>query len=332
MRARPNKARYGGFPQLFSGTEAVHPPCLLFHLPVAVDGYRSLPDPRALVAALRMKPSAAPGRLDYAFCALSDRGRVRGNNEDAVAVLEDLRIAVLADGMGGYNAGEVASSMAIEAIGSDMSRWLREAGTGVAGADIRRALEAAVNNANYAILSAALAHSEYTGMGTTLVVGVFQNDRLILGHIGDSRCYRWRGGTLQQITRDHSWLQEQIDAGLLSPEEAAASGYRNLVTRALGVDATVQVEINEFPVEAQDLFLFCSDGLTDMVDDATVAQVLSMPIALPLKASRLIELANEMGGRDNITVLLAQSLAAPGAVARSRGLMARLFGTGGPGE
>ncbi|KQR43079.1 Stp1/IreP family PP2C-type Ser/Thr phosphatase [Acidovorax sp. Leaf160] len=279
-----------------------------------------------------MKLSACAGRLEYEFSALSDRGRVRGNNEDAVAVLEDLRVAVLADGMGGYNAGEVASSMATEVICSDMTGWLREAGPDAAGADLRRALETAVTNANYAILSAALAHAEYSGMGTTLVVGVFQHERLILGHIGDSRCYRWRSGTLQQITRDHSWLQEQIDAGLLSPEEAAASGYRNLVTRALGVDATVQVEINEFPVQSDDLFLFCSDGLTDMVADAAVADVLSMPLALPLKAARLVELANEMGGRDNITVLLVQSRAAPGSAPKSRSLLARLFGKGRAGE
>lgn len=271
-----------------------------------------------------MKPFPA-ARLSYEFCALSDRGRVRSNNEDAVSVLEDAQIVVLADGMGGYNAGEVASSMATEFIGMEMARWLGEVGPAASPSDVRRALEICVTNANYAILSAALAHSEYAGMGTTLVVGVFQQERLILGHIGDSRCYRLRDGALQQITRDHSWLQEQIDAGLLSPEEAAASGYRNLVTRALGVDAAVQVEINEFPVQADDLFILCSDGLTDMVEDEALEEMACMPLALPEKASRLVELANNLGGRDNISVLLVHSHAVAGST-RRRGLMSRLLG------
>lgn len=275
-----------------------------------------------------MRPFSA-ARLSYEFCALSDRGRVRSNNEDAVSVLEDAQIVVLADGMGGYNAGEVASSMATEFIGTEMARWLSEVGPAASASDVRRALEICVTNANYAILSAALAHSEYAGMGTTLVVGVFQQERLILGHIGDSRCYRLRDGALQQITRDHSWLQEQIDAGLLSPEEAAASGYRNLVTRALGVDAAVQVEINEFPVQAGDLFILCSDGLTDMVEDDALAEMACMPLALPDKASRLVELANNLGGRDNISVLLVHSHAAAGGLTRRRGLMSRLLGAAG---
>lgn len=275
-----------------------------------------------------MKQFAA-AKLSYEFCALSDRGRVRSNNEDAVAVLEDAQIVVLADGMGGYNAGEVASSMATDFIGSEMARWMGEVGPAVSASDVRRALEICVTNANYAILSAALAHPEYAGMGTTLVAGVFQQERLILGHIGDSRCYRLRNGALQQITRDHSWLQEQIDAGLLSPEEAAASGYRNLVTRALGVDAAVQVEINEFPVQAQDLFILCSDGLTDMVEDDALAQIACMPLALSDKASRLVDLANSQGGRDNISVLLVHSHAVASTANKRRGLMSRLLGTTG---
>ncbi|SFF03211.1 Stp1/IreP family PP2C-type Ser/Thr phosphatase [Paracidovorax wautersii] len=282
-----------------------------------------------------MKPTlAAP--LTYEFCALSDCGRVRGNNEDAVLVMENARIAVLADGMGGYNAGEVASGMAVQSIAADMADWLSRAPQ--PGDSVGRALERSVANANYAILSAALSHPEYSGMGTTLVVGVFLNERLVLGHVGDSRCYRWRNGVLHQLTRDHSWLQEQIDAGLLTPEQAAVSGYRNLVTRALGVDAVVQIEVNEFPVQAGDLFLLCSDGLTDMADDCTLASLMAMPLALPDMATRLVELANLMGGRDNISVVLVAVQGPPataggggGPNGRLRSLMSRLLSPAPPG-
>lgn len=252
-------------------------------------------------------PPAADS-LDYEFCALSDRGRVRGNNEDAVLVIESAGLAVLADGMGGYNAGEVASSMAVQSVAAEMAPWLGRAGaSALPAAEVRQALERSVANANYAILGAALARPEYSGMGTTLVAGVFQGGRLVLGHVGDSRCYRMRGGVLQQLTRDHSWLQEQIDAGLLTPQQAAVSGYRNLVTRALGVDAVVQAEVNEYAVQPDDLFLLCSDGLTDMADDHALAELLRMPLALPDLATRLVELANLLGGRDNVSVLLVQS-------------------------
>ena len=159
-------------------------------------------------------------------------------------------------------------------------------------------------------------------MGTTLVVGVFQGDRLILGHIGDSRCYRLRSGVLQQITRDHSWLQEQVDAGILTREQAAASSSRNLVTRALGVEPNVQMEVNEFQVAPSDLFVMCSDGLTDMVNDDDLAQLMRTPAPLEEKAALLIDTANAHGGRDNVSVLLVQAAAG----GKKRSLMSRLLG------
>jgi len=172
--------------------------------------------------------------MTYEFTARTDKGRVRSNNEDAVAVDRDAQVAILADGMGGYNAGEVASGMATTFIRTEMARWLAQAGASPQSTDVRRALEICVENANHAILGASLSNPQYAGMGTTLVVAVFHGSRLILGHIGDSRCYRLRDGALQQITRDHSWLQEQVDAGLLTAQQAALSSNRNLVTRALG--------------------------------------------------------------------------------------------------
>ncbi len=260
-------------------------------------------------------------RLGYEFCALTDTGRVRSNNEDAVAIHEAAGLVILADGMGGYSAGEVASGMAINVIGSELGQWLEEAPADVSVAEVRRALQVCVDNANQAIFGASLANMQYLGMGTTLDVGVLRAGRLILGHVGDSRCYRLRAGELRQITRDHSWLQEQIDLGLLTPAQAAVSGLGNLVTRALGVDALVYPEINEFAVDPQDLFILCSDGLTDMVSDGDLAQLARLPMPLADKAQRMVAMANAQGGRDNISVLLVQA-AGPD---KKRGLVSRLL-------
>ena len=144
----------------------------------------------------------------------------------------------------------------------------------------------------------------------------------MLGHIGDSRCYRLRGTELQQITKDHSLLQEQIDAGLITPEQAATSLNKNLVTRALGVEDTVMVEVNEHRAEANDIYLMCSDGLSDMVDDAGIAAIMTGANTLEQKAKQLISAANQSGGRDNISVLLAKAQQAP----VKRGLWSRMLG------
>ena len=258
----------------------------------------------------------------YTFFAQTDPGRTRENNEDAVAVDDATHLGVLADGMGGYNAGEIASGMATAFIKSELGRWLSEAGERADAAQVRRALEMCVDNANRAIFNAATSNPQYAGMGTTLVVGVFQGARLILGHIGDSRCYRLRGNEFIQITRDHSLLQEQIDAGLLTPEQAAVSPNKNLVTRALGVELDVMLELHEHQVESGDLYLMCSDGLSDMMDDNAMAGILQHRTSLATMADDLISLANENGGRDNITVLLAQVT----GNSEKRGLISRLLG------
>jgi serine/threonine protein phosphatase PrpC len=258
----------------------------------------------------------------YRFCAQTDSGLTRENNEDAYSFDEVAGVAVLADGMGGYNAGEVASSMASNIITKEMSRWLAEAGDAASVQDMRRALEICVSNANTAVFRAAHDNSHYSGMGTTLVAGVFRGSDLIMGHIGDSRCYRLRKGELTQITRDHSLLQEQIDAGLLTPEQAALSMNKNLVTRALGVDDAVLLEVHEHVVEAGDTYLLCSDGLSDMVRDADIAKILQLPLEPEQRAKTLVDTANAHGGRDNITVLLVQVEAG----SEKRGLMARLLG------
>ena len=242
----------------------------------------------------------------YTFCTKTDPGRARENNEDSVTYDGAAQIAVLADGMGGYNAGEIASGMATAFIKSEMSRWLAEAGGHAKAREIRRALEICVDNANRSIFNAANSNPQYHGMGTTLVVAVFQDSKMLLGHIGDSRCYRLRAGAFEQITKDHSLLQEQIDAGLLTLEQAANSTYKNLVTRALGVDDTVLLDLSEFEVQPGDLYVMCSDGLSDMVDDAEIANIVDGEQTMDEKSDALIDAANRHGGRDNISVLLVQ--------------------------
>lgn len=260
--------------------------------------------------------------MNYEFCIRTDPGLARENNEDSVAFDDPVRLGVLADGMGGYNAGEVASGMATTFIKSELGRWLAQAGRHANAREVRRAMEICVDNANRSIFNAANSNPQYSGMGTTLVVGVFQDARLVLGHIGDSRCYRLRGEELAQITKDHSLLQEQMDAGLITPEQAATSSNKNLVTRALGVEDAVLLEVNEHKVEAGDIYLMCSDGLSDMVDDEGIAKILGADAPLEQKVTQLIDAANANGGRDNISVLMAQA----NTDSKKRGLISRLLG------
>lgn len=260
--------------------------------------------------------------MNYEFCIRTDPGLARENNEDSVAVDEPTRLGILADGMGGYNAGEVASGMATTFIKSELGRWLAQAGRHANSREVRRAMEICVDNANRSIFNAANSNPQYSGMGTTLVVGVFQDGRLMLGHIGDSRCYRLRNAHLEQITKDHSLLQEQMDAGLITPEQAASSTNKNLVTRALGVEDAVLLEVNEYKVDPGDLYLMCSDGLSDMLDDQAIAHILASDATLEQKSVQLVDAANANGGRDNISVLLAQA----NSGSKRRGLISRWLG------
>ncbi|MCW5609829.1 MAG: Stp1/IreP family PP2C-type Ser/Thr phosphatase [Rubrivivax sp.] len=258
-----------------------------------------------------------PVPLSIALHAAVDPGRARSNNEDSAEIDPEVALAVLADGMGGYNAGEVASSMATGFIRTELGRWLREASSQASDAEVRRAMDICVDNANRAIFNAANSNPQYAGMGTTLVVAVFRDGRLLLGHVGDSRCYRLRGGRLQQITRDHSLLQEQIDAGLITPEQAAFSANKNLVTRAVGVEDTVLLETHQHEVQPGDLYLLCSDGLSDMVDDAGIAHLLLQCDSLESGTRALIAAANDAGGKDNISVILGRVAGGASAPARS---------------
>ncbi|MFI0545311.1 MAG: Stp1/IreP family PP2C-type Ser/Thr phosphatase [Brachymonas sp.] len=247
--------------------------------------------------------------MKYEFVALTDVGRMRQNNEDSVAYTVETGVAVLADGMGGYNAGEVASGMSTAFLNSELSRWVQQAGKKTHLSDIKRAISICVGNANLSVFNAASNNASYQGMGTTLVVGMLQQNHFIIGHIGDSRAYLLRAEVLQQITKDHSMLQEQIDAGLITPEQAPFAANKNLVTRAVGVGPFVDVEIHEHPIEVGDVFMFCSDGLSDMVSQDSMQEVLrNHNISLQSRAQNLIDAANAAGGRDNISVLMVQAL------------------------
>ena len=241
----------------------------------------------------------------------TDAGVVREHNEDAVFANPTQGFAILADGMGGYNAGEVASEMATTFIKTELARWLSEGGSQASAREVKRAMEICVDNANQSIFNAANANPQYQGMGTTLVMGVFQGSRALIGHVGDSRCYRLRGHAFVQLTRDHSLLQEQIDAGLISPEQAQYATHKNLVTRALGVEDTVLLEVNEYRAEEGDLYVMCSDGLSDMVPDGHIAALLLTAGTLEEKCQALIDAANDNGGRDNISVILAYARLKP---------------------
>lgn len=243
------------------------------------------------------------------FAVKTDTGLVRTHNEDAVELVEEYRMAVLADGMGGYNAGEVASSIATSVFKTSLQQRLQEAEQArpLSSKALQRLMVESVVLANAQILEAARKEPQFSGMGTTLVAASFHYNRIVLAHIGDSRAYRFRHGTLKQLTRDHSQLQDQIDAGLVSPEWARFAPNKNLITRALGVAPQIDVEINDFPVENDDIYLLCSDGLSDMLSGEQMIEIFEHHRDnLEVLCDTLIEAANNNGGRDNISVILAK--------------------------
>jgi len=277
---------------------------------IAVARYTAaLKRPQAEILPKRVQHMTERVPLDVA--SLSHPGMVRSHNEDAAFVDGVAGLAVLADGMGGYNAGEVASGIAVDAITKNMLPDLRsrrdltkvDNATGRTHAALL--LQQQIEAANKAIYEAAQARPECAGMGTTIVASVFCGNRASIGHVGDSRCYRLRGETLEQLTRDHSLLQEQIDSGMLTRERAKYSLNKNLVTRALGIDESAPVDIVEYRVETGDIYLLCSDGLSDMVDAEVIGSTLVRNRAdLAAAAAELVDLANRGGGRDNISVVL----------------------------
>jgi protein phosphatase len=263
------------------------------------------------------------------FVGKTDTGRVREHNEDTIASDVDAGLLVLADGMGGYNAGEVASGIAVKTITHLVREGLAredlaaiDRSTGLTRPSI--VLRDAITRANKIIYQTARSQAECEGMGTTVVAALFYDNRISIAHVGDSRLYRQRGSEISQVTMDHSLLQELVDRGFYSPEEAQRAANKNYVTRALGVEPQVEVEVQEHPVDKGDVYILCSDGLSDMVEDEDIRLTISTFGAnLDTVAKQLIQLANENGGRDNVSVVLAQ---ANEAFPASRGVMDKLLG------
>jgi serine/threonine protein phosphatase PrpC len=250
------------------------------------------------------------GKID--FTEFTDTGRVREHNEDAIGSDPDIGLMVLADGMGGYNAGEVASGIAVQIVSELATEGaVREnrdeidPHSGLMRQSIL--LRDAVYRANKIIFQTAQSQTHCEGMGTTIVAAMFYDNKISIAHVGDSRAYRLRGGAFEQVTLDHSLLQELVDRGFYSVEEAQRSTNRNYVTRALGVEPSVEVEVHEHEVLPDDLYLLCSDGLSDMVEDEDIHLTIStFNASLDVVGKQLIELANDHGGRDNVSVMLAQ--------------------------
>ena len=265
-----------------------------------------------------------------AHVEVSDTGKVRDHNEDAIGSQPDIGLWVLADGMGGYNAGEVASGIAVKTILEMVTAACKtekrgdiESGTGYMRQTI--VLRDAIHRANKVINQTAQSQPQCEGMGTTLVASLFYDNKVSIAHVGDSRMYRLRGNRFEQITMDHSLLQELVDRGFYSQEEAQRSTNRNYVTRALGVEANVDVEVQEIEVQKGDYFLMCSDGLPDMVEDEDIHLTIStFANDVRTVGEQLIKLTNDNGGRDNVSVILvrvADAFPAQGGVLRKlRGL------------
>ncbi len=242
----------------------------------------------------------------------TDVGSVRDHNEDAIACNETIGLAVLADGMGGHRGGEMASAITVSTILEAVADKLKHSKAGDVDDETGFSMESvavhdAVTLANKNVHDSSLKNKQYEGMGTTVVVLLFYDNRFTVAHVGDSRLYRLRDGVLEAITRDHSLMQELIDRGFYTPEQARNSLNKNLVTRAIGIDANVQVDIQEDVAMVDDIYLLCSDGVTDMIEDSLIQSILEKHSNdLDAAATEIIREANAHGGKDNISALLAR--------------------------
>jgi PPM family protein phosphatase len=249
--------------------------------------------------------------MKISYEAITDVGRKRKGNEDSVFVNPDQNLFVVADGMGGHAAGEVASRLAVDAIndfieltgGDDEITW--PFGLDDTMSYDGNRLKTAVRFANKKVLETTKERSEYEGMATTVAAVLVDGDAANLGHVGDSRVYLVRDGEITQLTSDHSWVNEQIQSGVISPDQARTHPLRNVVTRALGGKPDLQVDMQQHKAKAGDILILCSDGLTTMIPDEDIARVVRESGGDVEKAAQaLVASANAKGGEDNITVLL----------------------------
>jgi protein phosphatase len=246
---------------------------------------------------------------------VTDVGRVRTNNEDSYRIVAPLNLFILSDGMGGEAHGEIASSMAIETVAkycSDEEESKEDSGVTLHGtaqeswSPNTKRLQNAAFQANFNIYRSAQDHPEQRGMGATLTAGWVNGNRLSLAHVGDSRAYLLRTGSLQQLTNDHSLVAEQVRRGILTPQQAEESDMQSVLLRALGAHPEVEVDIEEIEVMPRDVLLFCSDGLTRLVTEPEIAGCLQAETDPSSAAQKLVDLANDRGGLDNVTVIVVR--------------------------
>ena len=243
--------------------------------------------------------------LKLAIYGVTDVGLNREHNEDCISWDKDLGLVLLADGMGGHNAGEVASEMAVTAVHDALLDVLSPEMQATGTIKCDDAVREAVIYANEEIHEQANTRPDCAGMGTTLCLALFYEDKITYSHVGDSRIYRLRNAELKQITQDHSLVQEMVDNGYLSEEEALISTSRNLITRALGIAPEVEVDVATEVLDYDDIYLLCSDGLSDLVSESDIeSTILENQYDLENAAKELIQLANDRGGTDNISVIL----------------------------
>jgi serine/threonine protein phosphatase PrpC len=249
--------------------------------------------------------------MKITYKAVSDVGRKRKGNEDSLFVNPEQHLFVVADGMGGHAAGEIASKVAVESInefvcltgGDEEITWPFGLDENISYDGNR--LKTAIRYANRKVLEATKEKSEYEGMATTVAAVLVDGDTANLGHVGDSRVYLVRDGEITQLTSDHSWVNEQIQSGVISPDQARTHPLRNVVTRALGGKPDLQVDMQQHKAKGNDILLLCSDGLTTMITDEDIARVVREAGGDVEKAAQaLVASANAKGGEDNITVLL----------------------------
>jgi protein phosphatase len=257
----------------------------------------------------RFKGELRPVEIRYG--GKTDVGRVRSNNEDNLGIDDGLGLFLVADGMGGHASGEIASEMAVEIIKDNYQRALKEKNQTFVGPYDKTLLPASnrllssARIANRAIFEAAQEKDEYHKMGTTLVALLLQEPTAILAHVGDSRIYRIRDVSIELLTQDHSLVNQQLKLGLITADEARSSKAKNIITRAIGLKRTISIDVDEQMIQEDDRFVLCSDGLTDLViDDEILEVVLNYRGDLSGACDRLVELANQKGGHDNITVIL----------------------------
>lgn len=249
-------------------------------------------------------------RIRLEIASATDPGVVRSFNEDSVVIERELGLLVLADGMGGYKAGDIASAMATGLIVDELKLNNQPASLLAKNGEMAStslAVKSAIEKSNRVIYHTAQTDEKYHGMGTTIVLILFQEAWATIAHVGDSRLYRLRDGVLKLLTHDHTLLQEQVAMGMISTDEARYSHNRNLVTRALGTQAAIEVDVRQVDVLPGDIYLLCSDGLNDMVDDDDIALAMSeLQANLPLTATHLVQMANDNGGHDNVSVVIAK--------------------------